>query len=155
MSTDLMQTGSPQHLAARLAVRMRRILLASLGVLCVGLAAVGVVLPGMPTTIFLILATACFMRSCPWLQRMLVENRFFGPFLKYLEPGATMPVKAKLITICVMWLAISSSMYLLSGRDLPFAWIATTLAIAGLAGTVMIIRTGASATRPAGAYAKA
>ncbi len=134
---------------------MRRILLASLGVLCVGLAAVGVVVPGVPTTIFLIIATACFMRSCPWLQRVLIENKFFGPFLKYLDPGATMPVKAKVITICVMWLAISSSMYILSGRDLPFAWIASTLAIAGLAGTVMIIRFGASATKPATVCAEA
>jgi len=78
MQTQSTSPESTQHMAARAVLRMRRILLACLGVLCVGLAAVGVVLPGMPTTIFLILATACFMRSCPWLQTKLIENRFFG-----------------------------------------------------------------------------
>jgi uncharacterized protein len=155
MPNDLQTIDMREHLAAGLVTRMRRILLASLGVLCVGLGAIGVVLPGMPTTIFLILATACFMRSCPWLQTKLIENRFFGPFLKYLEPGATMPVRAKVITIFIMWAAITTSMLLLSGRELPFAWIAATLAIAGLAGTVMIMRHGTSQKKLGAVYAEA
>jgi len=149
MPCELQTTGDHQHLAVRLVVRMRRILLASLGVLCVGLAAVGVVVPGVPTTIFLIIATACFMRSCPWLQSKLIENRFFGPFLKYLDPDAVMPVKAKVITIFIMWAAITTSLLILSGRDLPFAWIAPILIVSGIAGTIMIARFGASAAKPA------
>lgn len=140
---------APQHLATRAMLRMRRILLACLGVLCVGLAAVGVVLPGMPTTIFLILATACFMRSCPWLQSKLIENRFFGPFLKYLEPGAVMPARAKVISIGVMWLAILSSIVMLSTSDLPLIWVGGTIALAGLVGTVCIVRMGRPCPCPA------
>lgn len=128
---------------------MRRILLASVGVLCVGMAAVGVVVPGVPTTIFLIIATACFTRSCPWLQARLIENRFFGPFLKYLDPNVVMPVKAKVITICIMWVAISSSLVILGGRELPFAWVAALLLASGVAGTVMIARYGIGAPKPA------
>jgi len=149
MPSDLQPNEPQQHLAVRLVTRMRRILLASVGVLCVGLAAIGVVLPGMPTTIFLILATACFMRSCPWLQSKLIENRFFGPFLKYLDPNAVMPVKAKIITIFIMWTAITSSLIILAGRDLPFSWILAVLIVSGLAGTVMIARFGASVPKPA------
>ena len=148
MPSEQTDTNPPQHIAARLAIRMRRILLACLGVLCVGLAAIGVVLPGVPTTIFLILATACFMRSCPWLQRTLIENRFFGPFLKYLEPGAAMPVRAKVISICVMWAAISVSIVLLSSHDLSLAWAAGTIVLAGLVGTVCIVRMGRPPARP-------
>lgn len=133
------------HLAARMVLRMRRILLACLGVLCVGLAAVGVVVPGLPTTIFLILATVCFMRSCPWLQRTLVETRLFGPFLKYLEPGAEMPIRAKVISLVAMWVAISTSLVLLSTADAPIVWVAPTMVIAGAIGTVSIVRIGPSA----------
>ncbi|MFI4854283.1 MAG: YbaN family protein [Phycisphaerales bacterium JB065] len=150
MSTDFQPEPQPQfqHLAARTVTRMRRVLLACLGVLCVGLAAVGVVVPGMPTTVFLIVATACFMRSCPWLQRVLVQNRFFGPFLKYLEPGTVMPVRAKVISIAVMWVAISISVALLSTRHLPILWVGGTIVLAGLIGTVSIIRMGGSPERP-------
>ncbi|MFU8829829.1 MAG: YbaN family protein [Phycisphaerales bacterium] len=149
MPSDLQPIEPQQHLAVRLVTRMRRILLASVGVLCVGLAAIGVVVPGVPTTIFLIIATACFMRSCPWLQSKLIENRFFGPFLKYLDPDAVMPKKAKVITICIMWTAITSSLIILAGQDLPFNWILAVLIVSGLAGTVMIARFGASVPKPA------
>lgn len=142
MSFASAATRQQEHLAARMVTRMRRILLASLGVLCVGLAAVGVVLPGMPTTIFLILATACFMRSCPWLQTKLIENRLFGPFLKYLEPGAVMPLRAKVISITVMWIAIGTSIAMLSTGDLPLFWVGGTIATAGLIGTACIVRMG-------------
>lgn len=149
MPSDLQTIDVREHLAARLVTRMRRILLASLGVLCVALAAIGVVLPGMPTTIFLILATACFMRSCPWLQSKLIENRFFGPFLKYLAPDAVMPVRAKVITIFIMWGAITTSLAVLSSRDLPFAWVGSVLIASGVIGSVMIARYGAKAPRVA------
>lgn len=148
MQTELTTNQPPQLMATRAMVRMRRILLACVGVLCVGLAAIGVVLPGMPTTIFLILATACFMRSCPWLQRVLIENRLFGPFLKYLQPGATMPVRAKVISIAVMWMAIATSIAMLSTRDLPLLWVAGGIALAGLIGTVSIVRVGHATPAP-------
>jgi uncharacterized membrane protein YbaN (DUF454 family) len=122
--------------------RVRRILLAFAGVVCVALAAIGVVLPGMPTTIFLILATACFMRSCPWMQRVLVENRLFGPFLKYLEPGTPMPLRAKVASMILMWVAIAVSIGLLATRDLPIVWIGASIVLAGLIGTISIARVG-------------
>ena len=121
---------------------MRRILLASLGVLCGGLAAVGVVVPGLPTTIFLILATICFMRSGPWLQKTLEQHRCFGPLLRDLEPGAEMPMRAKITSLVVMWVAIATSIALLSATDAPLVWIAPTLAIAGAIGTISIVRLG-------------
>lgn len=133
------------HVAVRAALRVRRVVLACLGVLCVGLAAVGVIVPGLPTTIFLILATICFMRSCPWLQKTLIENRFFGPFLKYLEPGVEMPVRAKVISLGLMWAAISVSIALLASSGAMLSWIAPTLVLAGVIGTVSIVRIGTRA----------
>ena len=83
--------------------------LALAGVLAVAVGAVGVVVPGLPTTIFLIIASWCFAKSCPWLETKLVRNRFFRPFLVFIEPGARMPLRAKIISNAMMWLAISGS----------------------------------------------
>jgi uncharacterized protein len=54
----------------------------SAGVAFVALAFVGVVLPLMPTTIFLILAAACFARSSPRLEAWLLNHPRFGPTLR-------------------------------------------------------------------------
>ncbi|MFI4892363.1 MAG: DUF454 family protein [Phycisphaerales bacterium JB058] len=82
---------------------------ALLGVLAVAVGAVGVVVPGLPTTIFLIIASWCFAKSCPWLETRLIRNRFFRPFLVFMEPGARMPLRAKVISNAMMWIAISGS----------------------------------------------
>ena len=67
------------HTSPRVSTVPRRLLLAGAGVLAVGLAALGVVVPGLPTTVFLIAASYCFARSCPWLEERLLRNRPFAP----------------------------------------------------------------------------
>lgn len=120
----------------------RRLALASAGVCCVGFGAVGVVVPGMPTTIFLIAACACFTRSCPWLEDRLVRNRFFRPFLVYLDSGAAMPRRAQIVALLMMWTAISVSSATFIWRFDP-AWPAVAaVVIAGMIGTRCIIRAG-------------
>ena len=136
--TSVQASRSP---APRFVSEPRRWLLASLGVVSVGVAAVGVVTPGLPTTIFLIGAAWCFGRSCPWMERRLIRNRFFAPFLVHLEPGSRMPRRAQLVTVCVMWTAIGVSGVLLLTRE-AWAWYLGGLALAGVAGTVAIVRQG-------------
>lgn len=119
----------------------RRWALAGAGVACVGLGAVGVVVPGLPTTIFLIMATWCFARSCPWLERRLIRNRFFGPYLRYLEPGAVMPRRAVVATLAVMWACIGVSLLLMVRGEAPaVAWVGTL--VLGAIGSASIIRAG-------------
>lgn len=109
------------------------------GACCVGLAAVGVVVPGMPTTIFLIVASYLLTRGCPCLERRLVRNRFFGPYLRYLDGSTPMPARARAVAIGLMWTAIATSLTLLAiaGR-LPL-WLGLLIAASGLAGSVMVL----------------
>ena len=118
---------------------LRRWLLAAVGVVCVALGALGVVLPGLPTTIFLIVASWCFARSCPWLEDRLVRTRFFRPFLGYLD-GARMPFKAVVVTLVVMWTAIAISTVVLARGDDPRPLIAAIVPVAGLVGSVFVVR---------------
>ncbi len=121
--------------------RSTRALLAGTGVCAVGLAGVGVVVPGMPTTIFLIVAAWCFARSSPGLTDRLIRTRFFRPFLSYIEPGARMPRQAKVAAISIMWLAIAGSCALLVTRDVTPV-VPALIAALGVIGTVCIVRQG-------------
>lgn len=59
-----------------------RIAYAAAGSLCVAIGAVGIVLPGLPTTPFLLLASWCFGRSSRRLENALLRSRFFGPLIR-------------------------------------------------------------------------
>ncbi len=109
--------------------------LAGVGVVLVGVGAVGAVVPGLPTTIFLILASVCFTKSCPWLEERLIRNRFFAPYLKYLD-GHAMTPRAKLVAALTMWLFAGTSAALLAWRGM---W-AVSGVVVGLAliGTIAI-----------------
>jgi uncharacterized membrane protein YbaN (DUF454 family) len=74
---------------------MTRILLLCAGWLCVGLGLAGVVLPGLPTTPFLLLAAACFARSSPRLHARLLAHPRLGPFLEQWRRDHSIPRAAK------------------------------------------------------------
>lgn len=126
--------------------RLERYVLAALGVVCVGLAALGTVLPGLPTTIFLIVAAYLFTRSCPYLEERLIRNRLFAPYLRFLDEPATIPFRAKVVAIVLMWTCTltSSAIFVATGRA---AWIALVLIPAAAVGTWFILRWGASANQ--------
>jgi len=130
--------GAPRPVASR----GQRWLLASVGIVCVGLGAVGVVVPGLPTTVFLIAASWCFARSCPWLEERLIRVPLFRPFLGYLEPGRTMPRRAVVTTLAIMWFAILASAGVLALGDPGRVGSAAVVLGLGLVGTPFVVRLG-------------
>jgi len=89
--------------------RLARAVYLGLGLVFVGLGAVGAVLPVLPTTPFLLLAAACWGRSSDRLSRWLLEHRVFGPTLRTWRERRSLPpgVKAKAITLVVVAFAVS------------------------------------------------
>lgn len=83
------------------------------GVFCVGLAILGAILPILPTTIFLIMATACFAKSSPSMQRKLLNNKTFGPLIHEWQQHQSIPRKAKKIALLTIILSVVWSAYLL------------------------------------------
>jgi uncharacterized membrane protein YbaN (DUF454 family) len=117
---------------------LRRWVFAGVGLVCVGLGALGAMLPGLPTTIFLILASYFFTRSCPWLERRLLRTRLFAPYMAWIDGRQPMSPRAKAIAIASVWIAVSVSlgMLYLGGRLGP--WLAAFVAAAAIVGTVAI-----------------
>lgn len=89
--------------------RLKRYALLAAGSVCVVLGAIGVVLPLLPTTPFLLVAAACFIRTSPRFYHWLINNRVLGAYIRDYLSGAGMPRRAKVITIGLLWLAIGSS----------------------------------------------
>lgn len=73
----------------------KRIVLLAVGSLATALALLGAFLPVLPTTPFLLLATACFARTSPKLNQRLLANRAFGPYLAQWQHDHTVPRTAK------------------------------------------------------------
>ncbi|MBQ4834054.1 YbaN family protein [Pseudoalteromonas sp. MMG010] len=76
-------------------VRYKNISLKMLGLLLVALGIIGIFLPVMPTTIFFILALACFTRSSPALAHWLLTHPRYGSPLQHWQKYRIVPIKAK------------------------------------------------------------
>ena len=83
-----------------------RALLIAAGTICLTLGAIGIFLPILPTTPFLLLAAACYLRSSKRMHKWLLNNRWFGEYIKNYQAGRGIPLKTKIIAITVLWLAI-------------------------------------------------
>ena len=118
----------------------RRLLLAALGLLCVGLAFAGVFVPGLPTTVFLIAASYLFTRSCPWLEERLFGLRVFRPFMPYVRGDLPMPRRARIAALTMMWLAVASSLTVLAIANRLPLWLATVMVAAAASGSYVILR---------------
>jgi len=132
---------------------LARWLLASFGCLCVALGAIGVVVPGMPTTVFLLIASWAFARSCPWLEERMLGGRLGASLRKFRESGA-MPLRAKFVAIASMWTGIGVSTFGIarSGGGLPS--IATLIALGAVGTFVLAYRVKTLARQSVGARAE-
>lgn len=91
---------------------IRRVLLLAVGALCVALAAVGVVLPLLPTTPFLLAAVVCFGRSSSRVHRWLMFNRVFGRYLRDYVTGKGAPWRVRIPILAILWTGILLSAFL-------------------------------------------
>ncbi len=89
--------------------RLGKILLIIVGSIFVGLGFLGVFLPLLPTTPFLLLAAACYAKSSETFYNWLLSNRWFGKYIKDWREGRGIPLKTKVLSICLLILTIGYS----------------------------------------------
>lgn len=117
---------------------VRRWIYALLGVVSVGVGFVGVFVPGLPTTIFLILASYLFTRSCPWLEEKLVQAPIFRPYLRYVYGDRVMPLRARVVTIAMIWTASGISCGLMALRGALSPTFVVSIGVAALIGSIVV-----------------
>ena len=112
-----------------------RILWLTVGMIAVGLGGIGIVVPGLPTTVFFIVAAWCFGRSSPRFERWVLNLPGVGPMVRDHRNGLGMPRRAKAIALTMMWTAILLSAFALRHRPL----VAAAVVAVGLIGTAYIL----------------
>ena len=111
-----------------------RITLLSLGTffLCFGI--IGIFVPVLPTTPFLLVAAALYARSSQKFYCWLIENRLFGKYIKNYREGKGIPLKIKIITITLLWITIGISAFFAT----DILWIRILLAVVATGVTLHI-----------------
>lgn len=82
------------------------------GVLLVIIGVIGIFLPVLPTTIFLILASACFVKSSPRANEWLRNHKILGMYIKNYQDKSGLTIKTKIFNIAFLWVMILSSAFL-------------------------------------------
>lgn len=99
----------------------------TIGIVFVGLAILGVILPILPTTPFLLVAAACFAKSSPKMQRWLLTNKIFGSMINDWQQHRSIPKKAKYIALSSIVLSVAWSAYMLKSIWLTLLIIALVI----------------------------
>ena len=86
-----------------------RALLIGLGTLCVILAVLGIFLPLLPTTPFLLLAGWCYIRSSRKLHSWLINHPWFGDYIYYYQQHRAIALHVKISSLTLLWLTIGYS----------------------------------------------
>jgi uncharacterized protein len=115
--------------------RLARTLWFAGGWCAVVLGSIGIVVPGLPTTVFFIIAAACFSRSSPRFEAWVLGLPRIGPMVRDHRAGLGMPRRAKVWALAMMWAAIVLSGVLLRDRVI----IVAVVAVLGLVGTWYIV----------------
>lgn len=118
----------------------KKVLWVFLGTLSLVIGAIGVVVPGLPTTVFLLIAAWFYLRSSDRLYRKLISNRYLGPYILDFQEKKGMTKRTKMHAIGTMWVMITiSCVFLISSLTVIIFMIGL-----GIVGTVVmgfIVRT--------------
>lgn len=95
-----------------------------LGWACVVFGAIGVVVPGWPTTVWILIATYFFARSSPRFYNWLMNHRLFGPLIRDWRDGKGLSRRAKTLAVTTIVLSIGTSIWLI-----PVVWVDLLLAV--------------------------
>ncbi len=89
--------------------KIKRTLLFSAGFISVTLGMIGMVLPLLPTTPFLLLAAGCFFKSSERWYNWLMNHKYLGTYIRNYREHKAITLQTKIVTIALLWITISIS----------------------------------------------
>lgn len=93
---------------------LRKKLLVLIGTICLASAILGIFLPVLPTTPFLLLAAVCYAHGSKRFYDWLMANRWLGPYIRNYREGKGVPLIQKVLVILLLWLTIGFSVWTVS-----------------------------------------
>lgn len=92
---------------------MKKVILLIIGIIALILGTLGIFLPVLPTTPFILLSAGCFSVSSPRMARMLRKSKYFGSYIENYENKTGIPRKVKFKSILYLWVGLLISMWLI------------------------------------------
>lgn len=111
-----------------------RYILIGLGCISVFLGVLGIFLPGLPTTPFLLLAAYLFARSSPQFYRLLLSNRYLGKYIRDYQQNRGLSKKDKIKILLIIAVMLSVSIYFI-----PAILIKQVVAVLGIIGGLVVL----------------
>jgi uncharacterized protein len=125
-----------QHSSTSKTNRLRKVFFTIIGTIFLGLGAVGIVLPLLPTTPFLLLSAACYIQGSERMHRWLLNNKLFGSYIKNYREGKGMSARGKIFTLSLLWITILYSAFFIVNS----AIIQAVLLVVYIGVTVHLVR---------------
>ena len=85
---------------------MKKSIFKFLGLLFVAVGFIGIFVPLLPTTIFLIIASYFFMKGSPELNDWMLKNKYLGPYIRNFKEKRGMTIRSKVSAISILWITI-------------------------------------------------
>jgi hypothetical protein len=114
----------------------QKIILIIAGSISLILGIIGIFIPILPTTPFLLLTAACWIRGSERLYKKLLSNKFFGSYIRHYYEKKGVPMKVKISAISFLWGTILTSILFFNRQW----WLTVILLIIAAAVTFHIIR---------------
>lgn len=105
------------------------------GIVSLAIGIMGIFLPLLPATPFLILATICFAKSLQRMYQWLLTNKFCGEYIANYRENKAISLKHKTISLLLLWIAIGYSIFYVADR----LWLQILLIIIALGVTIHIV----------------
>ena len=115
--------------------RLVKFLLIVAGTFFLIIGIIGIFIPLLPTTPFLVLAAACYAKSSERFYNWLIKNKWFGSYIKNYRDGKGISLKHKLYTVSLLWVTISFSAFIIINT----LWVRVILIIIAFVVTIHVL----------------
>ncbi len=105
------------------------------GTIFLGIGVIGIFIPILPTTPFLLLTAACYARSSKIFYNWLMNNKLFGSYIKNYREGKGIPIKVKILSVSLLWITILFSIFYI----VSILWVKFFLLFIALGVTIHIL----------------
>jgi len=82
-----------------------------LGFLSLAIGIFGIVIPLLPTTPFLLLSAACFLKGSDRMYRWLMNHKLFGEYIRNFREKKAIPLRTKILAVSLLWITILFSIF--------------------------------------------
>lgn len=110
--------------------KFKKLVLIAIGIIALILAIIGIIIPLLPTTPFLLLSAACFLKGSDRMYQWLIKHKHFGNYIRNFREHKAIPLKTKVVAVSLLWVTILFSIiFIVQGTYLRILLAAIAIAV--------------------------